>query len=356
MYFSGDNGSTRQTHGLLTQKGNNRMSYQVDVQPANMTFEITEDQTVLEAALVDGVMLPHSCREGTCGTCKGKVLAGQIDHADTDLDVLTQAERDEGYALFCRAKACSDISLFVPEVSELKGITIQKTAARVCAIERISHDVTILLLQLPPTSTFNYFPGQYAEVILKDGSRRSYSMATVPSEKNQLEWHIRNTGGTFSQLAYNELKERTLLRLEGPYGSFYLRDTEAPMVFIASGTGFAPIKALLEQLAVQGNSRPVALYWGGRQLSDLYMDDWVRGFVAQHNWVTYIPVLSEPSVDDGWTGAVGFVHQQVLNDYDSLVDYEVYACGNPLMVNAAQEDLINQRQLKVECFFADAFV
>lgn len=332
------------------------MSYQVDVQPANLTFPVTEGQTLLEAALIDGTMLPHSCREGTCGTCKGRVIAGQVDHADSRLDVLTQSERNEGYALFCRAKVCSDVSLLVPEVSKIKGISIQKMAARVGGIERISHDVTILQLQLPPSFIFNYLPGQYIEVVLKDGSRRSYSMASVPSETNRIEWHIRNTGGVFSHFVYNELKERTLLRLEGPYGSFYLRDSEAPMIFVASGTGFAPIKALLEQLAIQNNVRPVALYWGGRQLDDLYMDAWVRDFVAQHNWITYKPVLSDPTAEDNWTGATGFVHHQVLTDYDSLVDYEVYVCGNPLMVHAAQEDFIKLRQLREHHFFADAFI
>lgn len=332
------------------------MSYQVDVQPVGLAFEISTEQTLLEAALADGMMLRHSCREGTCGSCKGKVLAGQVDHADSDLAVLTQAERDDGYALFCRAKACSDLQIHAPEVSELKGISIQKTAARVSSVNRVSHDVTIVRLQLPPTLSFNYFPGQYAEVILKDGSRRSYSMATTPNEDNQLEWHIRNTGGVFSQFAYQDLKERALLRLEGPYGTFYLRDTAKPMVFVASGTGFAPIQALLLQLENQANTRPVALYWGGRQLQDLYLHQWVVDFAIEHSWLTYIPVLSDLNSDDNWQGATGFVHHQVLADFQSLSGYEVYACGNPLMVDSARDDFINQRGLNSEDFFADAFV
>lgn len=332
------------------------MSYKVDVQPSGQIFEVTEDQTLLEAALAEGMMLRHSCREGTCGTCKGKVLAGQVDHADSDLEVLSQTERDEGLALFCRAKACSDLQIHAPEVTELRGISIQKTAARVGSIDRISDDVTILRLLLPPSMPFNYFPGQYAEVILKDGSRRSYSMASVPGEDNQLEWHIRNTGGMFSRFVYEELKEKTLLRLEGPFGTFYLRDTNKPMVFLASGTGFAPIKALLDQLAAQNNTRPVQLYWGGRQLKDLYMHQWVVDFAANHDWLTYIPVLSEAEQTDNWAGATGYVHHQVLADFDSLSDHEVYACGNPLMVDSAREDFIQQRDLDADNFFADAFV
>lgn len=332
------------------------MSYKVDVQPSGQVFEVAEDQTLLEAALAEGMMLRHSCREGTCGTCKGKVLAGQVDHADSDLEVLTQAERDEGFALFCRAKACSDLQIHAPEVTELKGISIQKTAARVGSIDRISDDVAIVRLNLPPTMPFNYFPGQYAEVILKDGSRRSYSMATVPGESNQLEWHIRNTGGTFSRFVYEDLKEKTLLRLEGPFGTFYLRDTDKPMVFVASGTGFAPIKALLEQLAAQNNTRPVSMYWGGRQLKDLYMHQWVVDFAKNHDWLTYTPVLSEVADGDTWDGATGYVHRQVLTDFGDLSGYEVYACGNPLMVDSARKDFTEQRGLDEENFFADAFV
>ncbi|GAA5091041.1 CDP-6-deoxy-delta-3,4-glucoseen reductase [Paenalcaligenes hermetiae] len=332
------------------------MSYKVDVQPSGQVFEVAEDQTLLEAALAEGMMLRHSCREGTCGTCKGKVLAGQVDHADSDLEVLTQAERDEGFALFCRAKACSDLQIHAPEVTELKGISIQKTAARVGSIDRISDDVAIVRLNLPPTMPFNYFPGQYAEVILKDGSRRSYSMATVPGESNQLEWHIRNTGGTFSRFVYDDLKEKTLLRLEGPFGTFYLRDTDKPMVFVASGTGFAPIKALLEQLAAQNNTRPVSMYWGGRQLKDLYMHQWVVDFAKNHDWLTYTPVLSEVADGDIWDGATGYVHHQVLSDFSDLSGYEVYACGNPLMVDSARKDFTEQRGLDEENFFADAFV
>ncbi|WP_300648474.1 CDP-6-deoxy-delta-3,4-glucoseen reductase [Paenalcaligenes sp.] len=332
------------------------MSYKVDVQPSGQVFEVAEDQTLLEAALAEGMMLRHSCREGTCGTCKGKVLAGQVDHADSDLEVLTQAERDEGFALFCRAKACSDLQIHAPEVTELKGISIQKTAARVGSIDRISDDVAIVRLNLPPTMPFNYFPGQYAEVILKDGSRRSYSMATVPGESNQLEWHIRNTGGTFSRFVYEDLKEKTLLRLEGPFGTFYLRDTDKPMVFVASGTGFAPIKALLEQLAAQNNTRPVSMYWGGRQLKDLYMHQWVVDFAKNHDWLTYTPVLSEVADGDTWDGATGYVHHQILADFSDLSGYEVYACGNPLMVDSARKDFTEQRGLDEENFFADAFV
>lgn len=332
------------------------MPYQVDVQPSGHLFHINAEQTVLEAALAEGILLPHSCREGTCGSCKGRVLSGQIDHADSSLEVLTQEEREAGYALFCRAKTRSNLQLNVPEVTELKGITIQKIAGRVKELEQINDDVVIVRLLLPPTMPFTYFPGQYIEVILKDGSRRSYSMATLPSADNQLEWHIRNTGGVFSSYAYKGLKERALLRLEGPFGTFYLRDTNKPMVFVASGTGFAPIKSLLLQLESQNNTRPVCLYWGGRQLQDLYLHAWVIEFARKHTWLTYRPVLSELGESASWQGATGYVHHQVLADFVSLADYEVYACGNPLMVDGARADFVNKRALDEKNFFADAFV
>lgn len=332
------------------------MTYEVEVLPSGLKFTVQKGQTLLQGALSEGIMLLHSCREGTCGTCKGTVVKGEIDHGNSDLDILSEQERTEGAALFCQAKPESDLTIHAPEVSELKGISVQKTAARLIAKEKISQDVVILNLALPPAINFNYYPGQYIEIILKNGATRSYSMANLPSEQNLLQLHIRNTGGLFSSFAYDELEPRTLLRIEGPFGSFYLRDSERPMVFLASGTGFAPIKALLKQLASSNNKRPVHMYWGGRVLKDLYMHDWMQDFAQQHSWVRYTPVLSEQGQNEGWAGATGLVHQQVLQDFSDLSEFEVYACGNPLMVDAAREDFVLKAKLAQGRFFADAFI
>lgn len=335
------------------------MTFQVNIQPSGQQYVLDADKTILDGALADGLMLKHSCREGTCGSCKCKVASGSVDHADSPLEVLSEAERAEGMVLTCRARATSDLVIDAPEVGELRGICVQETAARIGAIDKVSDDVAVVRLMLPPSGPeFRYYPGQYIDVQLKDGSRRSYSMATRVPVDNQLELHIRHMpGGKFSGYVFEAMKPREMVRVSGPYGSFYLRDSERPMVFLASGTGFAPIKALLEQLREQGaNTRPVHLYWGGRRRKDLYQHNELLAMAAELSWLEYIPVLSEPSNECDWQGATGFVHLQVLADFVSLENFEVYACGAPVMVDSARRDFVAQRQLAEERFFADAFV
>lgn len=334
------------------------MTFQVQIQPVGLAYSLGADTSILDGALADGLMLKHSCREGTCGSCKGRLLSGEVDHGDSPLAVLSAEERAQGLALFCCARAKSDLVIEAPEVTELRGISIQQTAARVMAIDKVSHDVAILRLALPPASTFAYYPGQYAQVLLKDGSRRSYSMATRVARDNQLEFHIRHMpGGVFSSHVFDGLQPKTLLRLEGPFGSFFLRDSARPMIFLASGTGFAPIQALLEQLREAGNNRrPVYLYWGGRRREDLYHHDTLLAWETELPWLRYTPVLSEPGEACDWQGATGFVHAQVTRDFQSLSDYEVYACGAPIVVDSARRDYVEQLRLDPEHFYADAFV
>lgn len=334
------------------------MNYTIEVQPVGLSFNASADTTILDAALNDGMMLNHSCREGTCGSCKGQIVSGQVDHGDSDLELLNTAERASGLALFCRAKACSNLVIEAPEVTELRGISIQKTGARVASVDKVSHDVAVVRLQLPPSHSIAYYPGQYFNVLLKDGrGHRSYSMATQKPENNQLEFHIRQMpNGFFSSHVLTTMKPKEMLQLEGPYGSFYLRDTAAPMIFLASGTGFAPIQALLQQLEAQGNNRPVHLYWGGRIRSDLYRHAELLALEARAHWLHYTPVLSEPTAECDWHGATGFVHAQVLKDFSSLAEFEVYACGAPIVVESARKDYIGQRHLDGNKFYADAFV
>ncbi|HEP8939975.1 TPA: CDP-6-deoxy-delta-3,4-glucoseen reductase [Pseudomonas aeruginosa] len=334
------------------------MTFQVDIQPSGHKYTLEVDKTILDGALAEGLMLKHSCREGTCGSCKGRLLSGEVDHGDSPLGVLSAEEREQGMALFCCARAKSDLVIEAPEVTELRGISIQQTAARVMSIDKVSHDVAVLRLALPPGSTFAYYPGQYVQVLLKDGGRRSYSMATRALVDNQLELHIRHMpGGMFSGYVFNGLQPKALLRLEGPFGSFYLRDSDRPMIFLASGTGFAPIQALLEQLRESGNNRrPVYLYWGGRRREDLYRHEQLLAWEAELPWLRYTPVLSEPSTECDWSGATGFVHLQVLKDFQSLKEFEVYACGAPIVVDSARRDYVERLGLDQEHFYADAFV
>jgi CDP-4-dehydro-6-deoxyglucose reductase len=239
----------------------------------------------------------------------------------------------------------------------LRGISIQQMGVRVASIDKVSSDVAVLRLMLAPGAGFDYFPGQYVQVLLKDGSRRSYSMATRSARDNQLELHIRHMpGGVFSGHVFNALQPKAILRMEGPFGSFYLRDSERPMIFLASGTGFAPIQALLEQLRESDNRRPVYLYWGGRRREDLYRHEQLLAWEAQLPWLRYTPVLSDPTPACDWQGATGFVHRQVLSDFQSLKGFEVYACGAPIVVDSARRDYVELRQLEAADFYADAFV
>jgi CDP-4-dehydro-6-deoxyglucose reductase, E3 len=333
------------------------MSYQLQILPVDLSCPLLPGQTVLDAALADGLMLKHSCRTGTCGSCKGQVLSGDVDHGDSSLEVLSAAERAQGLALFCCATARSDLVIEAPEVTALRGISIQQMGVRVASIDKVSSDVAVLRLMLAPGAGFDYFPGQYVQVLLKDGSRRSYSMATRSPRDNQLELHIRHMpGGVFSGHVFNALQPKAILRMEGPFGSFYLRDSERPMIFLASGTGFAPIQALLEQLRESDNRRPVYLYWGGRRREDLYRHEQLLAWEAQLPWLRYTPVLSDPTPACDWQGATGFVHRQVLSDFQSLKGFEVYACGAPIVVDSARRDYVELRQLEAADFYADAFV
>ncbi|MFC2972824.1 CDP-6-deoxy-delta-3,4-glucoseen reductase [Azotobacter bryophylli] len=333
------------------------MKFHVDIQPSGQTFGLDAGRTILDGALAEGLMLRHSCRTGACGSCKGKIASGSVDHGESPLSVLPEAERAAGLALFCCARPTSDLVIDAPEVTALRGVTVQQMGVRVASIDRAGDDVAIVRLMLPPGSRFDYYAGQYAQVLLKDGSRRSYSMATRAAADGQIEWHIRRVpGGAFSGFVFDGLKPKTVLRLEGPFGSFYLRDGSGPLVFLATGTGFAPIRALLEELRERAANRPVHLYWGGRRRQDLYRHDELFALQAELPWLQYTPVLSRPSAACDWQGATGHVQDRVLEDFASLKDAEVYACGSPAMIDAARRLFVAERQLEEGRFYADAFV
>jgi CDP-4-dehydro-6-deoxyglucose reductase, E3 len=233
-----------------------------------------------------------------------------------------------------------------------------KMPARVSSIERLAPDVAIVRLQLPANQVFRYHAGQYVEFILRDGVRRSYSMANAPGPNpDRIELHIRHMpGGRFTDHVFGGLKEKEILRLEGPYGSFFLREeSDKPVILLASGTGFAPIKALIERMREQGIDRPTRFYWGCRSRADLYLHDWAVRTAGELPWLTYVPVLSEPAVDEVWHGRTGLVHQAVLADCPDLNTYQVYACGAPIMVASAHRDFVALAGLPDEDFYADAF-
>ena len=337
------------------------MTFQVTIAPSQHQFTVTAEQTVLDAALAAGILLPYSCRSGACSTCKAKIVSGSIQPVPSAEVVLTPEEREAGYTLLCQARATSDLVVESREIRLASDIQVRKLPSRVTSISRPAADVAVLQLQLPATETFKFYAGQYVELILKDGKRRSYSMANPPHAAAALELHIRHLpGGLFTDHVFGvgatQMKEREILRIEGPLGSFFLReDSDLSIVMVASGTGFAPIKAIIEHMVHQDIKRPVTLYWGGRRPCDLYMHALAENWAATIPNFSYIPVVSDALPEDAWTGRTGFVHKAVMQDFPDLAGHQVYACGAPIVVDSARREFVAQCHLPDDAFFADSF-
>jgi CDP-4-dehydro-6-deoxyglucose reductase, E3 len=335
------------------------MTFQITVQPSGRSFTTNTDEAILAAGIRQGIGLPYGCKDGACGSCKCKKLEGSVVHGPHQAKALTTEEEAAGFVLTCCATPTSDVVLESRQVTAADAFPIKKMPVRVTSLERVSHDVIVLTLQLPANDSFQYHAGQYVEFLLRDGARRSYSMATAPhrqAEGPRMELHIRHMpGGKFTDQVFSTMKEKDILRIEGPYGSFYLReDSDKPIVLLASGTGFAPIKALLEHMRHQGITRPTTLYWGGRRPADLYQSAWIEEQCAAMPQLRYVPVVSDALPEDAWTGRTGFVHQAVLQDFPDLSGHQVYACGAPIVVESAQRDYA-AAGLPADEFYADSF-
>ena len=337
------------------------MSFQVSVLPSNRSFTVTEDEPILTAGIRQGVALPYGCKDGACGSCKCKMLEGKVIHGQHQAKALSEEEEAKGYILTCCAKPQCDIVLESRQVTSTDAFPIKRMPSRVISLEKKSHDVISLKLQLPASDTLQYKAGQYIEFILRDGARRSYSMATAPhiaGDSKTLELHIRHMpGGKFTDHVFGDMKEKEIQRIEGPFGSFYLReDSSKPIILLASGTGFAPIKAIIEQMQHSGSTRAATLYWGGRRPADLYMNDWVLAQVAAMPNLRYIPVVSNALPEDAWAGRTGFVHQAVVADFADLSAHQIYACGAPIVVDSARADFVKLCKLPEDEFYADSFI
>jgi len=331
------------------------MTFKTVIQPSGHEFTIEGSETILDAAIKNGYVLPYSCRDGVCGTCKGKILQGTVDYGKPQEEALTEAEKSIGMALFCCAKPLSDLVIECRELDAVNDIPVKTLPCRIQKMEKPAPDVMVLLLKLPTNERLQFFAGQYIDILLKDHKPRSFSLANAPHNDDFLELHIRNiAGGAFTQQVFNEMKERDLLRFKGPLGTFFLReDTDKPIIFVASGTGFAPVKAIIEHALHVGIKRPMHFYWGGRKLADLYMMEKANKWESKG--IHFTPVLSEALPEDNWQGRTGFVHLAVMEDYSDLSGHEMYACGAPVVVEAAHTDFTAQRNLPNESFFSDAF-
>lgn len=337
------------------------MSSTVTVLPSGVRFVVEDDEPILDAALRQGIVIPYGCRNGACGSCKSRIVEGRIEQGPHAAKALSRDEQSRGMALLCCARARSDLVVEARLVSGPGQMPIRKMPCRIASIVRPVADVAIVRLQLPAGERLQYLAGQYIELVLRDGARRSYSMACAPEDAEQLEVHVRHMpGGRFTDALFGAtqpaLKERDILRLEGPMGTFFLReDRSCPIVLLASGTGFAPIKAIVEHMRALSIRRPVTLYWGGRRPHDLYMHALCEHWAGEIPDFRYVPVVSDALPEDGWSGRTGLVHRAVVDDFPDLSTHQVYACGAPVMVDAAQRDLTALCRLAPAEFYADAF-
>ncbi len=329
------------------------MAFEITVLPSQHTFVAEAGETILNAALRQGVMLPYGCGDGGCGACRGKVVDGQVEHGAAPSHVLSAQDRAAGVALLCCASARSDLSIEARELPA-QPVAVKTLPARVQKLTRAAPDVMLIELKLPPGERLRFKPGQYIEILLKGGARRAFSLANAPGDDSCLQLHVRHLpGGLFTEQVFSTMKERDLLRLSGPHGSFFLQDSAKPMLLVAGGTGLAPIKAIVEHAIGERSTRPMTVYWGGRTRADLYLlplaEQWAQAGVR------FVPVLSEPAAGDHWSGRSGLVHAAAMADFPDLSGHQAYVCGSPAMVAAARRDFVGQCRLPENEFFADSF-
>lgn len=320
-------------------------------------FEARAGETILDAALRDNRIFPYGCRNGVCGACKSVLVAGTVDYGDFEATALTATEIAEGKLLLCQAVAQGDVTIDAEEIRSGANIRIKNMPCRVDKLNRLAGDVMQVFLRLPKTQEFNFIPGQYIDILLKDGQRRSFSIANLPqaTADEGLELHIRHVpAGRFTPTVFNALRARDLLRFEGPFGVYFLQpEVERPAIMVAGGTGFAPIKALIQQALGDAPGRAIHLFWGARDAADLYMNELAQSWASAHPNFRYTPVLSESAAAD-WAGATGWVHDTVLATYADFAAHDVYASGPPVMVDAVRDGL-GARGLRAERFFFDSF-
>jgi CDP-4-dehydro-6-deoxyglucose reductase len=328
------------------------MSFTVSTEPAGHEFRVEPGQTLLEAAIAQRIGLPYGCRDGKCGSCTAQLLAGRVSYPSGKTEALSGQPDDA--CLTCQAVPQSDIRLRVAELETVADIEVRILPCRVAEKTQLNHDVVRLRLKLPETQRLQFLAGQYLEFILADGRKRAFSIANAPHDDALMELHVRRVpGGEFTDYIFDELKEKTVLRIQGPLGSFVLREqSERPMLFVGGGTGFAPIKGLLEHAFHMGIERPMTLYWGVRAERDLYLPELPARWAAEHANFRFTPVLSQP--DPSWDGRRGYVHEAVLEDHPNIGDYDVYMSGPPVMVEAGRA-AFEARGLSPDHLFSDAF-
>jgi NAD(P)H-flavin reductase/ferredoxin len=333
-----------------------RERLRITIHPGNHDISARPDETILEAALRAGVPMPYECRNGGCGLCKGTVLNGRIAYGVYQKSALSDEERAAGMALFCCATPLSDLELEYEEAGAQRDAPMKTLDCIVQRMHRASADVMIVHLALEPGERLPFRAGQYFNIVLEDGARRAFSFATRPQEQETIEIHVRLIpGGRFTTHVFTQMREGDRLRIEGPFGQFFLREGDKPIIFVAGATGFAPVKSILEYAFSTGLQRRMYLYWGVRRRPDLYMADLAQQWSREHSNFDFVPVLSEPSPEDNWLGRTGLVHDAILHDFPDLSGYEIYTCGSIKMVETARPAFV-AHGLHEDACFTDAFV
>lgn len=332
------------------------MSFNITLQPSGHEFEIEEGQTVLDAALGHGLSLPYGCRNGACGSCAGQIVSGDVDYGDRNISSFKEGDKESGKVLCCQAHVTADTVINIKEISSTADIKPKIMPARVLKLEKLSHDVMQLELKLPESQRMQFLAGQYVEILLKDGKRRAFSIANAPHQDEVLVLQIRHVpGGLFSTHVFEEMKEKALLRIEGPFGGFYLREeNDRPIILVGGGTGYAPLNSMLEHAHSLDMKNQISLFCGVRAEQDIYMQAQVETLLNKMNNLDYTPVLSEPEDETNWQGETGFVHEVVLSKFKDLSGFDIYMSGPPPMVNAAKEAFIKQGANE-DNIYSDAF-
>ncbi len=329
------------------------MSHTVVILPENVQFQVETDQSVLDAALAQGINLAYGCQKGFCGSCEAKVVEGRV-HYENQPPKLSDADIQQGRAFLCSCFADSDLKIEAEIIKDTAEIEVRILPCKVSQMDKVSSDVMVLRLKLADGESLQFLPGQYIDILLADGRKRSFSIAHKPHNENYIDLHIRHVpGGVFTDHVFSDMQPNELLRFEGPHGSFFYRNNNKPLILMAGGTGFAPIKAIMEQLLAEQFSQAVYLYWGARTQADLYMNELAEQWSQEHDNVHYIPVLSQAD-DNAWQGRRGYVHEAILEDFESLSKFDIYACGPPAMITAAESAFLDKGMNK-DAYFYDSF-
>lgn len=316
------------------------MTFKIKINPGGYEVTADEGESIIDATLRHGLLLPFGCRCSSCGACRGKVISGEFQRSDGDPDLLTAEEMAAGYTLFCETTPLSDMEIEAEEVILTGEVEVKMMPGRIAEMRKLADDVMEVKVRIPENQKLLFFAGQYMNILLDGGKRRSYSIANAPHDDEFLQFHVRLVdGGMYSGHVFEKMQVKDLVRLKGPMGSFFLReDSDRPIIFMATGTGFAPIKSMVEHAWRKGIKRPMHLFWGGRKPEDLYMHELAQQWANEHDNFSYTPMLSR--ANNGWSGETGYVQDAVVRAYPDLGGHDVYVCGSPVMIHAAKPVLL----------------